>query len=341
MIDRKTRFGFGFMLVFWMLAGCQQTKLEPVQTLESPNFGQKTTIVSPTKSQSVITSTATLTPVPASPTPSPTEALSCSGDVCTTYGHFWMQRPILPTDYDYIDSTYRYGSTQEGARPTHHGVEFVNPEGTPVLAAAQGLVVVAGNDYEETYADFPFYYGNLVIIEHHFPGFLFPVYSLYGHLSAVQVQRGESVQAGDQIGAVGYTGVAEWSHLHFEVRVGSNTYRDTRNPELWVQPHEENQGILNGAIGGRILDEFGTPIYIPNVVIEKLGPDNTILETYYVETYADFTVNGDQEWGENFAISDLTPGLYRVSFVARGLQTWEIDVLPGKLTLVSFDARKP
>jgi murein DD-endopeptidase MepM/ murein hydrolase activator NlpD len=249
-----------------------------------------------------------------------------------------MARPISPGGNNLIDATYRYGSTQEGARPTHHGVEFPNEEGTLVLAAAHGVVIVAGDDYQEAYADFPFYYGNLVILEHQFPGIETQVFSLYGHLSNVLVQVGDQVEVGDQIGTVGYTGVAEWSHLHFEVRVGENLYAKTRNPELWLMPHQNEQGEFKGALAGRIVDEFGTPIYIPNVVVERLSDVGEVVEIMYVETYADFTVNGDDEWGENFAISDLLPGRYRVSFVARGLQVWELEVHPGQLTLMVFDA---
>lgn len=272
-------------------------------------------------------------------TDTPPPQYPCTSELCTHTGHFWMARPIAPPDNDDVDFTYRYGSTQNGARPIHHGVEFPNEEGTPVLAAAEGLVIVAGNDYQETYADYPFYYGNLVVIEHHFQGVDEPVFSLYGHLSSVQTQIGASVQAGDLIGNVGYTGIAEWSHLHFEVRVGDNRFRDTRNPELWLQPHRNEGGNLNGAIAGRIVDEFGTPIYVPNVVIERLGPDDTVLETIYVETYAGSSVNGDDQWGENFAIGDLIPGIYRVTLVARGLQVWDAEVFPGALTLLTFDAR--
>jgi hypothetical protein len=273
------------------------------------------------------------------PTSTPTYPYPCSSQLCTHPGHFWMARPITPDGKDDVDGTYRYGSTQEGTRPTHHGVEFVNPEGTPVFAVAEGLVIVAGNDYQEAYADFPFYYGNLVIIEHHFPGLDVPVFSLYGHLSNVGTQMGAYVQPGDQIGSVGHTGVAEWSHLHFEVRVGGNRYSDTRNPELWLEPHQNEDGDFNGAIAGRIVDEFGTPIYIPNVVIERMGPGDAVLETTYVETYADFSINGDDAWGENFVLNDLLPGEYRVLFVARGLQVWDVTVYPGQLTLLTFDAR--
>jgi len=249
-----------------------------------------------------------------------------------------LQPPISPENHTYVDGSYRYGSTQEGIRPTHHGVEFVNAEGTPVLAAAEGLVIVAEFDSQTAYADFPFYYGNVVILEHDFPGIEGPIYTLYGHLSAIQVQAGNYVLAGEQLGAVGYTGVAEWSHLHFEVRVGTNRFRDTRNPELWLQPHQNENGEYNGVLAGRIIDEYDNPIYIPAVEISSLTAKGEIMDTFYVETYADLTVNGDDVWGENFVVGDLPPGTYRVSFVARGLQTFEVEVLSGQVTLLTFDA---
>jgi murein DD-endopeptidase MepM/ murein hydrolase activator NlpD len=334
---RKRTLALIMALFLGLLAACQSGTDGPDQAASL----QELTPTQVEASATPVPLPPTLTPTPLIPTPSPTPELPCSEQSCAYYGHFWLGRPILPGDNDNIDSTYRYGSTQEGARPTHHGVEFVNPEGTPVLAAAEGLVIVAGTDFQQTYADYPYYYGNLVIIEHQFPEVDVPVFTLYGHLSAVQTQVGAYVQAGDQIGAVGYTGVAEWSHLHFEVRVGENTYRHTRNPELWLRPHSDENGVANAALGGRILDEYGTPIYIPNVVVERLGPDSQVVETIYVETYADFSMNGDDQWGENFAIGDLPPGSYRVGLVAYGLQTWEIELLPGTLTILTFDARQP
>ena len=250
-------------------------------------------------------------------------------------------RPISLTGVDTIDPTYRYGGTQDGVRETHHGVEFVNPQGTPVLAAADGVVVVAGNDYQTSHADLPGFYGNLVIIEHKLPGIDDPIFTLYGHLYEVQVEIGQQVLAGDQIGLVGFTGWAIGEHLHFEVRYGENSYRQTRNPDLWLHPHDDENGEPHGAIAGRILDEFGSPIYIPSLVIEQISPeDDVVIIAYYLETYADWTVNGDNNLNENFALGDLPAGEYRVSFVARGLQVYEVDVLPGQVTMIVFDARE-
>jgi len=282
------------------------------------------------------TQTPTATPTPLPPTPTP-----CPSDICHYAGHFHLSRPIAAEFVDVIDPTYRYGSTQGGERETHHGVEFVNSQGTPVLAAANGLVVVAGDDYQNPYANLPGFYGNVVIIEHQLPGLEGPVYTLYAHLFEVQAEVDQQVRAGDQIGLVGFTGWAVGEHLHFEVRYGENSYRKTRNPELWLQPHYDENGQPHGTIAGQILDEFGSPIPLISISIEQRATDgDETLTTYYIESYADWTVNGDNRWNENFALGDLPAGKYRVSFVARGLQVYEIEVLPGQVTMIVFDARE-
>ena len=292
--------------------------------------------------------TLTSTPLPsatATELPSPTP-LPCTTEFCIQAGHFILQRPIAADLVDVIDPTYRYGNTANALRKTHHGVEFVNPQGTPVLAAADGLVIIAGNDYQDPLADFPAFYGNLVVIEHTFtsdqlPGYQMPVYTLYGHLSEVRAEAGQHVSAGDVVGLVGFTGAAIGEHLHFEVRQGENHYRATRNPELWLSPHLDESEQPTGAIAGHIVDEYGNSIYIPTITIEQIDPTNgATLAVYYLEGYADWTVNGDDEWGEAFALGDIPAGRYRVSFVARGLQNYEIEVLPGMVTVITFDAEK-
>ena len=345
---KPNRLGVLFLGVFsfYFLLSLSSCGLKPEtneETTSTPPVNVEITLESAIIQDNPVTITATNQPTtdeqePVKSGATPTPPLPCSPEYCIYQGHFYLTRPISPANNDNIDQTYRYGSTQEGARPTHHGVEFVNEEGTPVLAAADGKVVVAGNDAHQAYADFPFYYGNVVIIQHQFPSLDKPVYTLYGHLNSVEVQPDDIVETGDQIGTVGYTGIAEWSHLHFEVRVGENIFRMTRNPELWLAPHQDDDTESNGVLAGRIIDEYEAPIYIPAVVVELLNPEDEVLQTIYVETYADYTVNGDDTWRENFAIGDLPPGRYRVSFVARGLQVREVEVYPGQVTLMVFDA---
>ncbi len=252
-------------------------------------------------------------------------------------GRFLLARPIAPPGRLEVDPTYRYGSTQNGAREPHHGVEFLNSAGTPVLAAAAGRVVVAGNDRLVIYAEWPYFYGNLVILEHEFPEVPAPVFTLYAHLSEVQVSPGEQVAPGQPIGLVGLSGVATGSHLHFEVRVGENLYESTRNPELWLQPLLMEDGQPAGALAGRIEDGKGQTIPMDNLVLERLdGPDQTPVLWGYLETYAGPALAGAGTWEESFALGDLPAGWYRLTFVYRGLQTRDFEILPGQLTRLTF-----
>ena len=69
---------------------------------------------------------------------------TCIEQACILDGHFLLQNPIPADANQSVTGNYRFGSTLEGEREIHHGVEFSNPSGTPVLAAADGVVVFAG-----------------------------------------------------------------------------------------------------------------------------------------------------------------------------------------------------
>ncbi|MDH3222316.1 MAG: M23 family metallopeptidase [Gemmatimonadota bacterium] len=87
----------------------------------------------------------------------------------------------------------------------HPGIDVHAQEGTPILAAANGVVVSAGKRSG---------YGNAVILDHGY-GFR----TLYGHASKLLVKSGQRVRRGDVIAQVGSTGLATASHLHYEVHV--------------------------------------------------------------------------------------------------------------------------
>jgi len=92
----------------------------------------------------------------------------------------------------------------------HHGVDFAAPSGTPVFAASAGVVLSADN------SSLSEAFGNAVLIEHGDQ-----LTSLSAHLSRLDVQIGQWVEAGQQIGLVGQTGRATGPHLHFELWRGS------------------------------------------------------------------------------------------------------------------------
>jgi murein DD-endopeptidase MepM/ murein hydrolase activator NlpD len=88
----------------------------------------------------------------------------------------------------------------------HLGVDYAAPSGTPVRSVGDGVVEFAGWQNG---------YGNVVQIKHDASRA-----TIYAHLSRIDVRRGERVEQGERIGAVGATGWATGPHLHFEFRVG-------------------------------------------------------------------------------------------------------------------------
>lgn len=96
----------------------------------------------------------------------------------------------------------------------HAGIDFRAPTGTPILAAADGKVIRAGTNGG---------YGKMVDIDHG-NGLI----TRYAHMSAISVQKGQTVTGGERIGLAGSTGRSTGPHLHFEVRRGQSAINPTR-----------------------------------------------------------------------------------------------------------------
>ena len=97
----------------------------------------------------------------------------------------------------------------------HDGIDIAAPEGSPVVAAADGSVIFVGQQSG---------YGTVVILRHE-RGLV----TVYAHNSAVLVHEGERVTRGQLVARVGQTGRTTGPHLHFEVREGIRP----RNPLLY------------------------------------------------------------------------------------------------------------
>ena len=87
----------------------------------------------------------------------------------------------------------------------HNGVDFRAPIGTPVFAANSGVVKMAAN---------LFYSGNVVIIDH---GNL--IFTIYAHLSKIEVRAGQQIEKGQQLGLTGASGRVSGPHLHWGVKI--------------------------------------------------------------------------------------------------------------------------
>jgi murein DD-endopeptidase MepM/ murein hydrolase activator NlpD len=114
--------------------------------------------------------------------------LAVSDPVNSPYG--WRPDPFDPTKTVY-----------------HGGIDIACAEGTPILAAADGTVIVA-NSTDSWGGSYDYY----VKIQHN------DTYStLYAHCSAIAVTNGQTVVKGQVIAYVGSTGNSSGNHLHFEV----------------------------------------------------------------------------------------------------------------------------
>ena len=114
-------------------------------------------------------------------------------------------QPVNNKDLKRMASGYGWRSDPfTKARKFHYGMDFSSPQGTPVYATGDGVVIRADDGSSG--------YGNHIRIDHGY-GYV----TLYGHLSAYNVRAGQHVKRGDLIGKVGSTGRSEAPHLHYEV----------------------------------------------------------------------------------------------------------------------------
>jgi len=114
---------------------------------------------------------------------------------------FWDGNFVRPVPGE-VSSTYGLRRIFNGEpRKPHAGVDFRGKEGTPVGAVAPGEVVLTGEHY---------FSGNVVYVDHGLG-----VVSVYCHLSAIDVTKGQFVSAGQVIGKIGATGRVTGPHLHF------------------------------------------------------------------------------------------------------------------------------
>ncbi|XVJ64458.1 MAG: M23 family metallopeptidase [Sphingopyxis sp.] len=97
----------------------------------------------------------------------------------------------------------RFGALAPGK--VNDGINIAAAKGTPIHAAADGVVAYAGDQIAV--------YGGLVLIDHG-GGWI----SAYGHAAQIDVQRGQAVKAGETIGLAGATGQVQSPQLHFQLR---------------------------------------------------------------------------------------------------------------------------
>ncbi|MFC4275260.1 M23 family metallopeptidase [Achromobacter aloeverae] len=126
----------------------------------------------------------------------------------------------MPLDgYTYLSSSYGWRRNPvTGRYAMHEGVDFPAPRGTPIAAAAGGVVTEAGPESG---------YGNMLEIDHG-DG----MSTRYAHASELLVKKGDVVERGQIVARVGSSGRSTGSHLHFEVRLAGQPL----DPKLFIGP---------------------------------------------------------------------------------------------------------
>jgi murein DD-endopeptidase MepM/ murein hydrolase activator NlpD len=141
-------------------------------------------------------------PPPPSPQPAPAEpqfasALAAPPAAKPGHGFIWPVKGEVIAEF---------GSPGKGQH--NDGINIAVPRGTPVVAAADGVVAYAGNELRG--------FGNLLLIKHA-EGWM----TAYAHNDALLVKRGDVVKRGQRIAKVGDSGGVSPPQLHFELRQGT------------------------------------------------------------------------------------------------------------------------
>ena len=251
--------------------------------------------------------------------------------------HFWVESPFLNTEYNKVAApSYQFGSTAGGQYRPHHGIDIANRWSTPVQAGTSGTVVFAGLDDPTPMGPYPNFYGNTVVIklDRKLPvaGGELDAFVLYGHLSRVTVAQGQQVAPTDIVGEVGMTGIAIGPHLHFEMRVGENTYQNSVNSYLWLKPAPGE-----GAVAVRLITADGRSWPGARLTLARFENGRAVWGRL-IETYLDNeNIGPNPSWGENGAMGDVPAGYYvlignvngeavRAEFFVRDGQTTFVEI---------------
>jgi murein DD-endopeptidase MepM/ murein hydrolase activator NlpD len=117
------------------------------------------------------------------------------------------------------DITGRFGELRAGH--LHEGIDIPMPEGTPIRAAGDGTVIM--RELQDGY-------GKYTCVAHK------TITTCYGHQSRFHTKLGAKVTQGEVIGEVGASGNAPVTHLHFEVRKGTEPWGKPMNPKRFLPP---------------------------------------------------------------------------------------------------------
>jgi murein DD-endopeptidase MepM/ murein hydrolase activator NlpD len=159
-----------------------------------------------------------------------TAQLIAEDPVLVVTGRLLWPIPHATITQGFGPTPYVFEAAYAGFPHFHTGIDLAVPLGTPVFAAADGVVMLARQMADS--GGLLVGYGNYVIIQHEAG-----LKTLYGHLLTIGVKEGDVVHRGQLVGLVGSTGNSTGPHTHFEVRIENSPVDPMQMlPDLAPQP---------------------------------------------------------------------------------------------------------
>ncbi|WP_394679128.1 peptidoglycan DD-metalloendopeptidase family protein [uncultured Exiguobacterium sp.] len=140
----------------------------------------------------------------------PVPEVEVSSETPDTPADVDSNRPFHLPVQGYVSSPFGPRNNPLTGKPEiHKGIDLVNAKGTPIHAAAGGIVLRAGSATG---------YGNVVMVTHLIDSQVYT--TVYAHLDSIDVKAGQTVMPGQTVGTLGSTGWSTGPHLHFELHKG-------------------------------------------------------------------------------------------------------------------------
>jgi murein DD-endopeptidase MepM/ murein hydrolase activator NlpD len=216
--------GNGFGWAFGAIGAEDETKDLPLVATGTDMAGNRTEqranlhIVKTQWTQDKVDVSAALAPLLAPQIRAAEDAHLALNYTNVTQPKLWDGPFRMPVQGEIVTQLGEVRSYNGGPYEGHHtGVDIAVPQGRPVLAPARARVAQIDKVQLR---------GNIVILDHGLG-----VFTTYGHLSEIDVQVGQEIQAGQPFAKVGTTGLSEGPHLHWELWIGG-TYVD---PLEWTK----------------------------------------------------------------------------------------------------------
>lgn len=219
---------------------------------------------------------------------------------------FKLTRPVH--DNIQTNGSYLFGEPNfQNPSLAHHGIDISIVYDT-IRSASNGIVYFTGYNPSDPIGGYePGGAGNYIIIKSKWNNK--DIYLNYFHLTKPLKNNGDSVFVNMPIGVSGNTGNSTGPHLHFEIRLGTQSpsaTRTRRNPELWIAI----TGM--GAIYGRV-PNAGNNARVDILPDPKPRPPYTTFSYALTNNFNAPAIQSDDIYGENYTISDVKPGNYIIT----------------------------